>query len=289
VAQIIVTADDFGLDEAVNEAVEDAFRHGILTTAALMVGQPATDDAVRRARRLPGLAVGLHLAVTRAMPVLPPAAIPHLVGRDGQLASGLLAQAVRLVSPAIVRELRAEIAAQFDAYAATGLTLDHVSVHQHLQVHPVILAVLLDIGPRYGMTALRWPFEPWRLRVGLGLPSRPLEWLAIRAWTPHGRARIRRCGLAMPDAVAGIAATGHLTEDRWCRLIPRLTGPVTEVYCHPATRNTPTLTAQDASYERVAEWRALTSPRVRACVEQSRLTLTTYSRLGANGQTPSDS
>ncbi|HUC70019.1 MAG TPA: ChbG/HpnK family deacetylase, partial [Stellaceae bacterium] len=52
--QLIVCADDFGLDPAVNAAVEEGHRHGILSTASLMVGAPAAADAVARARRLPG-------------------------------------------------------------------------------------------------------------------------------------------------------------------------------------------------------------------------------------------
>jgi len=39
--QLIVTADDFGRDIAVNEAVEQAHSDGILTAASLMVGAPA--------------------------------------------------------------------------------------------------------------------------------------------------------------------------------------------------------------------------------------------------------
>ncbi|MDE0854568.1 MAG: ChbG/HpnK family deacetylase, partial [Nevskia sp.] len=55
---LIVTADDFGLHAAVNEAVELAHRDGVLTAASLMVGAPAAADAVQRARRLPRLRVG---------------------------------------------------------------------------------------------------------------------------------------------------------------------------------------------------------------------------------------
>jgi predicted glycoside hydrolase/deacetylase ChbG (UPF0249 family) len=70
---LIVTADDFGLHEAVNEAVQRASREGILTAASLMMGAPATADAVRRARELPGLRVGLHLVLVDGVPLLPPA------------------------------------------------------------------------------------------------------------------------------------------------------------------------------------------------------------------------
>ncbi len=57
---LIVTADDFGLDQRVNLAVEWAHRHGVLSAASLMIGAPAAGDAVARARALPALRVGLH-------------------------------------------------------------------------------------------------------------------------------------------------------------------------------------------------------------------------------------
>ena len=68
--RVIFTADDFGLDEAVNEAVERAHRDGVLTSASLMVTGAAAEDAMARAKRLPGLAVGLHLVLVQGKPAL---------------------------------------------------------------------------------------------------------------------------------------------------------------------------------------------------------------------------
>src|SRR5436853_7851477 len=82
--RLIVTADDFGRDIAINEAVEAASRDGILTCASLMVAEPAAADAVARAHRLPGLRVGLHLVLTDGKPVLPPGEVRSLVGADGR-------------------------------------------------------------------------------------------------------------------------------------------------------------------------------------------------------------
>ena len=81
---LVVTADDFGNDVAVNEAVEIAHRDGILTAASLMVGGPALADAVERAKRLPGLGVGLHLTLVDGTPVLPPEVVPGLVDDRGR-------------------------------------------------------------------------------------------------------------------------------------------------------------------------------------------------------------
>jgi predicted glycoside hydrolase/deacetylase ChbG (UPF0249 family) len=56
---LIVTADDFGAAHEVDDAVEAAHLGGVLTAASLMVGAPATADAIARARRMPSLRVGL--------------------------------------------------------------------------------------------------------------------------------------------------------------------------------------------------------------------------------------
>src|SRR6187431_1520412 len=82
--RLIVCADDFGRDVAINEAVETACRDGILTCASLMVGASAAADAVARARRLPRLRVGLHLVLIDGEPVLPPGKLGRLVRRDGR-------------------------------------------------------------------------------------------------------------------------------------------------------------------------------------------------------------
>src|ERR1700761_9420351 len=81
--RVIFCADDFGRAIAVNEAVERAHQDGILSTASLMVGAPEAADAVVRARRLPGLRVGLHLVLIDGDAVSPPATIPALVGQKG--------------------------------------------------------------------------------------------------------------------------------------------------------------------------------------------------------------
>lgn len=58
---LIVNADDLGLSAAVNAGILHAHSHGIVTSASLMVRQPAAAEAVRLAAEQPRLAVGLHL------------------------------------------------------------------------------------------------------------------------------------------------------------------------------------------------------------------------------------
>jgi predicted glycoside hydrolase/deacetylase ChbG (UPF0249 family) len=58
---LIVNADDFGLSEGVNRGIIEAAESGILTSASLMVRQPAAAAAAIYARTNSRISVGLHL------------------------------------------------------------------------------------------------------------------------------------------------------------------------------------------------------------------------------------
>jgi chitin disaccharide deacetylase len=60
---LIINADDFGYSSAVNRAVIQAHREGVLTSASLMVNERAAGEAVQLAHANPRLAVGLHLVL----------------------------------------------------------------------------------------------------------------------------------------------------------------------------------------------------------------------------------
>ena len=107
---LTVTADDFGLAPEVNEAVERAHRHGILTAASLMVAEPHAADAVMRARAMPGLGIGLHLTLVEGRAVLPRADIPDLLGADGKLRTDLARYGAAIFfRRSVQRQIAAEI------------------------------------------------------------------------------------------------------------------------------------------------------------------------------------
>ena len=234
--RLVVTADDFGLSPSVNEACEEAHRDGILTAASLMVSAPAAADAVARARRLPGLRVGLHLVMVEAWPTLPPAALPDLVDGAGLMRRDMGRLGLDLAArPAARRQLAAEVAAQFEAFRATGLPLDHVNAHKHFHVHPVIAGIVLAVGRRYGMRALRVPREPRALlrRAEPGASPRPA--LDIAPWAALLAVRARAAGLLIPDRTLGLAWSGAMTPERVAGLLQHLPSGLTELYTHPAT------------------------------------------------------
>ena len=277
---LIVTADDFGASIAVNAAVEQAHTHGILTAASLMVAGDAAGDAVERAKRLPSLGVGLHLVLVEGRPVLPPARIPDLVDATGHFRTNMALAGVNFFFRRSVRaQLAAEIEAQFAAFHATGLPLDHVNAHKHFHLHPTIAALILTIGRRYGLAAARAPVEPVDLLARLEPVPRTL---AGRLAAPYARAvarRFRAAGLVVPDRVLGLAWSGHMTRARVAGLIAHLPDGVTELYCHPATEDVYPGSAPGYAYR--AELAALTDESIKDNILQRGIRLVNFADLGA--------
>ena len=270
----IIAADDFGLSPEVNEAVERAHRDGLLSTASLMVAGAAAADAVRRARRLPGLRVGLHLVVIEGPAVLPPQHIPALVDAAGRFPSDQLRLGVDyFFRPGVRRQLAAEIEAQFAAFAATGLPLDHANAHKHMHLHPTVGRLMIESGLRHGLRAIRVPSEPAATLAACGTRTGAGD-RALRRWSGLLRRQALRAGLRVNDHAFGLAWSGHMTAGRLRRLAAHLPDGLSEIYLHPATHQSPLLRRLMPDYEPEAELAALLDPAVRQAF--AGIELTTY-------------
>ncbi len=262
--QVIITGDDFGLALPVNEAIEHAHRHGILTSASLMVAAPASADAVERARRLPTLRVGLHLVLVEGRPTLPRKAVPALASVSGEFSNHLVAAGINFFfRPGVRRQLEAEIRAQLDAFRKTGLPLDHVNAHNHMHLHPTVLSLLLKVAPEYGVRAVRLPFEPpilsWRT-TGKKLGQKLATAFFLSPWLGLMKMRLRRAGIRTNDRVFGMADSGEMTTDLVLEFLRRLPEGVTEIYFHPATSRCPEITRHMPGYRHEEEFRSLIDP-----------------------------
>jgi len=273
--RLIVTADDFGAARDVNDAVEAAHLGGILTAASLMVGAPAASDAIARARRMPALRVGLHLVLVDGRPLLPASAVPDLVDASGCFRSGMVgAGAAMAFNPRARRQLAAEIAAQFEAFAATGLALDHCNAHKHFHLHPVIGDLMARIGQGFGLRAVRVPLEPRNVlsRVEPGTKG-ATAWMT-RPWARLLRRRMAARGILTPDYVFGLRWSGAMTRARIGGLIRNLPEGLSEIYLHPATSGG--FDGAEIDYQYREEFEALLAPETVAAARDPSLRLGGY-------------
>ncbi len=253
---LIITADDFGRHPAINAAVEQGYREGVLDCASLMVGAPYLGEALEVARRNPGLRVGLHLVLSDGHSVLPKTRIPDLVDAQGCFPQNAMARdgCRFFLLPRVRQQLAAEIRAQFEAFEVSGLTLDHANAHRHFHLHPTVLSLMLSIGKEFGLKAMRLPLE--RGRQGLLAP-----WLLLLRW------RMRRAGVSFNDQIFGLSQSGAMGQAALMSAIKNLAEGVTEIYLHPAVGHSEPISSSMANYQHSEELAALCSQEVRQALE----------------------
>jgi chitin disaccharide deacetylase len=240
-----------------------------------MVAGAAAADAVARARRMPKLRTGLHVVLVEGAPALPPERLPDLVDGSGHFRTDMARLGFDIFArPAARAQLAAEVEAQFSAYAATGLPLDHVNAHKHFHLHPTIAGTIIAIGRRYGMKAMRVPVEPRGVISQIERAPVGLSWVTGPYAALLGRAA-RRAGLQTPDAVFGLAWSGAMTAERIEGILKRLPEGLSEIYAHPGTAGG--FAGYAPGYRYADELAALTAPEVIAAARRGDIALGGYS------------
>ena len=269
--RLIVNADDFGRSASINQAVIRAHCEGILTTASLMVNEPAFEEAVALAREHPRLGVGLHLTLLCGHSALPPERLPGLVNARGQFSSNPASAGFRYFFQRSLREpLRQELHAQFQKFRATGLPLDHVNGHLHLHLHPTVFRILMADAGQLGIKRLRLTFDPLRLNLRLvsgHLAYRALHVAIFHPLSARARPALVQRGIRHTEAVFGLLQNARVDENYVNRLLPQLPAGDSELYSHPSLD------------EFKNEFDALVSPRVQEQVQSLGIKLIRYQDL----------
>jgi hopanoid biosynthesis associated protein HpnK len=269
--RLIVNADDFGRSHSANEAVVRTHREGILTSASLMVNEPAFEEAVALARKSLNLGVGLHLTLVRGHSALPHEKIPGLVNDRQEFSEQPVATGFRyFFNRRLHEQLRAEIHAQFAKFAATGLPLDHVNGHLHLHLHPTVFRILMEDTEKLGIRRLRWTRDRFWLNARLA-SGRWLYRIAgtviYRCLSAHACRPLDQLGIRHTNATFGLLQDSRMDEDYMLKLLPELPSGNSELYSHPSL--------DKARHE----FDALISPKVKSLIQKLGIQLIRYNDL----------
>ena len=154
---VIFNADDFGISPGVNQAIFKAHTEGILNSASLMVNQEFAEEAVSLAKKMPNLILGLHINLTNEKPAANPADIPLLVGKDSKFKNGFVKLLfLSFLHPKKLQdEAYREIKAQIEKYQKTGLQLEHLDGHRHVQMIPAVFKAVKQLKKEYNVPRIR--------------------------------------------------------------------------------------------------------------------------------------
>ena len=269
--RLIVTGDDLGASRAVNASIVRCHREGILTSASLMVAEPAAAEAVALVGDLPGLGTGLHLVLCDGAAASPPRAIPDLADSKGRLPSSALMAGLRdwAQRRSLRSQLEYEIRTQFERYAKTALPFDHVDGHHHLHMHPVLFEIVQRCMEEHRVPCVRLMRETRAARPPRGSPTEEVVPAIFRALSRYHRRRLSG-GIRTADEVWGLRATGRLDTQLLCRMVRRMCRHTLELFAHPR---------EDTEQGRLEE-QALCAPEVREAIRERGYELMSTRTLG---------
>jgi predicted glycoside hydrolase/deacetylase ChbG (UPF0249 family) len=283
--RLIVNADDLGLSRGISDGILVAHAGGIVTSASLMVNQPATEYAIDRLAEVPKLDVGIHLNLCQGRPVLPPSTVPSLVDSDGCfLRPAEIGRKLTFLRVS-TREIEAEFCAQIDRMRALGLEPSHADSHHRFHIYPAAAAAFHRAVRSRGITRVRaarkktWPTNgvlgeahagPLYRRLAVDTYNNLLERAVFHEFK-------------RPDA--GVALhprfRGNLAKlpDAWCYAFEHMPAGAYEIWCHPGYHQAGFSETDALDKQRQIELQMLTSPRLREAVERSGIELITFREL----------
>jgi len=155
--KIIINADDFGYDAAVNKAVLRSFQSILITSASLMVNMPGFDDAVRliQHHRFISGKIGLHLNLTEGYPLTEEIrSYTKFCDADGRFLPARK-KSFFFLSQREQRAVYHEMKAQAKKAQAADIRLAHLDSHDHVHTDWALAPLASRLGREFSIPRIR--------------------------------------------------------------------------------------------------------------------------------------
>lgn len=144
--QVIINADDFGLNESVTSAIIESFRKGYITDTTIMANGEAFDYAICAAKdELAGF-VGIHFNITEGRPLTRMIAALSEFCTEGMFHGNI--NRYRPLGKVARAAVYTELNAQVKKISNEGAQITHADSHHHIHtavfIAPIVFQVCLE-------------------------------------------------------------------------------------------------------------------------------------------------
>lgn len=271
---LVVSADELGLNSKRNQGIVDAHCKGIVTAASMLAYGPTFREAVKIAKALPKLDIGIHLNLSEGEPLV----LGHktLVDDQGKFWGRQEARRRARESTFDLREIEREVDAQIDTLKSAGLKITHLDSVDHMHIRGNLAQSISIVARKHGIRYFRCPADKIRP------PSLKLEADRAAAVQEYHQSAVNAIGvyaaqrMRSAENFGGAALTGFLTPDLLVETIQSLPIGFTELMVHPGLRSA------ESGFEgpdREAELQALTDPRLKPLLKELGIALTHFGKV----------
>lgn len=281
--QLIITADDYGMSKAVNEAIETGMAAGIITSTNVMTNMPYFQDANSLKSKYQDVSIGLHWTLSGAgRPVSPICQVPTLVNKNGDFFSYVDFRNRYRKGLINNEEILFELRNQFHLfYDLLGMP-DYWNTHQNTHVDFKIYHLIVDLASELHIPAMR---SHQRIYVPASDPhdTLPLTWRLIEPIKSrlinHWQHEAHKKGIYSPD---GLIVTlrakdmnniGYIFKNiKWGQ---HNTG---EFVIHPAIKNDSPFFGKIVE-QRITEYKLFSAENTKKEIEACNIRLVNYQAL----------
>ena len=152
--KLIITADDYGMSEGVNEAIDAGINAGLITSTNVMTNMPFYEEA-KKLKDIKSVSVGLHWVLACGRPVLPAEEIPTLVSPSGEFFPYPEFRKRLRNKQISFADIKKELIAQYTRYFELMGQPDYWNTHQNTHVDFGIYRLFVDTAAELGITKMR--------------------------------------------------------------------------------------------------------------------------------------
>ncbi|MQF67153.1 ChbG/HpnK family deacetylase [SAR202 cluster bacterium AD-802-F09_MRT_200m] len=150
---LIVNADDLGINQAVNEATFELIGQGKVTSSTIIANGLCVEEACDQIGKFPNCSFGAHLNVTEFQPLSRSEKLAPLLDGDGNLIMGRAREVP--IDSSLAEGIFEEFCAQIDRLTALGVHLSHLDSHNYVLSMPKMFPILKRVQKKYQIRKVR--------------------------------------------------------------------------------------------------------------------------------------
>ena len=150
---VLVNADDLGLNPKVNEAIFNMMADGIITSASILANAPYVEEACARLESFPYCSFGVHLNVTEFNPLVPADGLDSILNDQGEFTKEGVRQAK--IGNGLAEGIFREYCAQIERLQELGVKLSHIDSHHYVHTIPRVFPILKKVQKLFQVRRVR--------------------------------------------------------------------------------------------------------------------------------------
>ena len=279
--KLIITADDYGMSRAVNDAIDAGIEASLITSTNVMTNMPLYKEAIKL-KENPNISVGLHWVLACGKPVLPREVIPTLVAENGEFFPYPEFRSRLRKKQISFDDIKKELVAQYNLYFDLMGQPDYWNTHQNTHVDFGIYRLFVDTAVELGIHKMR-SHQRIYVKGSDNSQKMPLLWRIaepakskmLDVWQGNAHKK----GVASPDGLIVCLNGSDVNKPEYVfKNIEWKDNNVGEYVIHPATEN-------DSPYfgkivdQRIREYELFSNLNTGEFIRKNKIELVSYDKV----------